>query len=110
MDADPAASPSDVGLEGRLLVGVQDVAGGVEEDDGPVGAEVLRGEEGGVLGGVDGEPVGRSQTPDQSDAVGDRIVTEAGGLGEDQDAEALSGDRGRRDERESQEEDEEEKS
>ncbi len=84
MDADVAAAAADVALERRLLGGVQHVAGGVEEHHRLVLGEVAGGEGGGVLGGGDGEAVGRAQVTDGLGADRDRVVPEAGRLGEDE--------------------------
>lgn len=91
VDADEAAAPVDVFLQGALLGVVQDVAGGGEEDDGLVVGEVLRGEGGHVLGGGDGEVVLRAELLEGGDARRDGVVAESGGLGEDQDLVGIGG-------------------
>ncbi len=53
--ADITSTATHVRFEGRLLPGVEDVAGGVEEDHRLVRGEVGGVERGGVLGGGDGE-------------------------------------------------------
>ena len=64
MDADYAAAAMDVALERRLLQGVEEVAGGVEEHDGgkvgePGGAEDRR-----VPGRLDGEATASAKVMD----------------------------------------------
>jgi hypothetical protein len=86
VDADPAAARLDVALEGILLPRGQDVAGGVEEDDGAEASEVPLGECAGLLRRLDGEAVLLSELPHGGDAGLDRAVTEAGGLREHEDA------------------------
>ena len=84
VDADVAVAGRDVALEGGLLSVAEDVARGRQEDDGLVLGEVRVVELGRILGGIDGEAVGRAELLDRRDAGRDRVVAEAGGLGEDQ--------------------------
>ena len=86
MDAGVAAAGLDVALEGGLLGVVEHVAGGGEEDDGVELRQVGVGERGRVLGRVDREAVGGAELLDRRDALRDRVVPEAGGLGEDEHA------------------------
>jgi hypothetical protein len=85
MDASVTAAVGDVSLEGSLLLGVQNVAGGGEEDHSLIVGQVLVGELGGVLRGVDLEVVLLAEGLDGRNAVGDGVVAEAGRLGEDED-------------------------
>ena len=84
VDPSEAATSLDVGLERRLLLGVQDVAGRGEEDDGVVLLERLGSEVGRVLGVVDGDPLGAGHLAHGGDALLDRVVPEHGGLAKDQ--------------------------
>ncbi len=94
--ADVAAPAVHVRLEGGLLVAVQHVAGRAEEHHRLVLGQVARAEGGRVLGGVHGEVIGRAQVADGLDPGGDRVVPEAGRLGEHQhlDGGALGGEGG----------------
>jgi hypothetical protein len=85
VDADVAIARPDVALEGVLLQWGQDVAGGGQPDDRVVLREVHVRERGRVLGGVDRESVGGADLLDCRDACRNRVVAEAGGLGEDED-------------------------
>src|SRR5687768_2787953 len=84
MNSDVAAAGLDVALEIVLLGGGEHVAGGVEEDDCAVAANVLRGECARILGCVDGEPVLLSELSDRGNARSDGAVAEARGFGEDE--------------------------
>ena len=101
VDADEAAAGADVVLEGVLLLGGKDVAGGGEEDDGVEQGEVGGVELGGVLGGNDAEVVGRAERLDRRDALVDRVMPEPGRLREHEHvlervgARVLDGDRTR---------------
>ncbi len=94
VDADVTAAGGHVVLERLLLFGVEDVAGGGEEGDGVVAGQVAGGELGGGLGGVDRDAGVLADLLQGLDARGDRVVAEAGGLGEDQDALGGPVDRG----------------
>ncbi|MEN9358489.1 MAG: hypothetical protein RL095_24 [Verrucomicrobiota bacterium] len=85
VNAGVAAAGLDVGLEGLLLFAVENIHGGGEEDDAAEALELGAGESGGVLGGFHREAVLGAELFQCGDAVGDRVVAEAGGLGEDQD-------------------------
>jgi hypothetical protein len=85
VDADVAAAAPEVGLEGRLLIGIEHVAGGGQPDDGLEPAQVVHRERAGVLGGRHRDAVVPAQLPDGGDAGGDRRMPEAGGLAEHQD-------------------------
>ncbi len=91
MDAGVAAAGPDVALEGGLLGGVEDVAGGGEPDHRLVLREVGVGELGGVLGGGDGETVLGAELLDGGDALVDGVMAVTGRLGEDQDVELVLG-------------------
>src|SRR5687768_18446788 len=90
MNSDVSAAGLDVALEIILLGGVEHVAGGVEEDDCAVPAEVLRGECARILGCVDREPVLLSELSDRGDARSDGAVAETLCPGEDQYAGILA--------------------
>src|SRR5690606_24567502 len=78
------AAFGDVAFEGRRLFVVQYIAGGGQLHDGVVVGEVVVGERLGVLCGVHGEVVLRAQLFDGLDPGGDRVVSEARRLREDQ--------------------------
>jgi len=84
MNSHVSAAGLDVALEIVLLRGVEYVAGRVQEDDGAVSREVLRGERAGVFGCVDGEPILLTELFDSGDPDPDRAVAESGRLGEDE--------------------------
>src|SRR6476620_6774173 len=67
MDPGPAASAADVALERILLSGPQDVAGGVEEDDGVERTQALRGEDPCILRRADREAVRPAEASDRRD-------------------------------------------
>ncbi|CAM5451318.1 hypothetical protein STENM36S_05887 [Streptomyces tendae] len=85
VDAHVAAAVLDVVLERLLLVGVEDVTGGGQEGDRVVLGQVGRGELSGLLGRGDRDAGRGAQLLQRGDALGDGVVAEAGGLGEDQD-------------------------
>jgi hypothetical protein len=85
VDADIAAARSDVGLERRLLRGVEHVTGRRKPDDRLVLREVRGGELIGVLGRRDREAVGGAELLDGGDPVGDRRVAESSRLAEHED-------------------------
>src|SRR5688572_17055690 len=74
MNADESAAALNKLFECRLLPGVEDVTGCVEENHHPVLRQVLVVEDGGVFAGVNAEVVLLAQRPDGGDAVGNRIV------------------------------------
>ncbi len=84
MHAQVAPAGLDVTLKSRLLLRVQYVAGGAQEDHRLVLPQAVVMEVGGVFGGVDPELVLLPQLLDGRDAVRDGGVFEAAGLGEDQ--------------------------
>jgi hypothetical protein len=84
VDAEPAVTGPDVALEGGLLRVVEQVAGGRQEHRGLVAGEAGVGDPVGVLGGVDLQAELDADVAQRVDAVGDGLVAEAGGLGEDQ--------------------------
>ena len=86
MDAGVTAAALDVALEGALLRVVEDLAGGGEEDDDVERRQVGVGELRRVLGGHDGEAVGRADLLDRRDAGRDGVVPEAAGPREDEHA------------------------
>jgi hypothetical protein len=90
VDAGQAAAALDVALERDPLLATQHaVAVGIQEHDGVVGAEVLLGEAGGVLGELGLEVLLRGELGDRGLAGVDRLgVAEGRGAGEDQHAEA----------------------
>src|SRR6266508_5377261 len=88
VNADEAAAPADETLESVLLVVVQDVPGGEQEDDAVVPGEARIRERGGVLRRVDDEPAALGDVSNGSHRDRDRQVPEAGGLREDEDARA----------------------
>src|SRR6266568_2077768 len=90
MNAHVSATSLDVALEVVLLCGVQYVAGCVQEDDGAISREVLRGERASVFSRVDGEPVFLSELFDSGDPDSDGAVSESGRLGEDEYARLLA--------------------
>ncbi len=94
-----AAARVDVVLERGLLFGIQHVTGRGKPNDGGESGQVVGVERGRVLGGLDREPVLRAELLDRGDTGGNRVVPEAGGLGEDQDGRVGLGRRrlGRRD-------------
>src|SRR3982750_1777505 len=81
MDPDVAAASLDEPLEIVLLCGIEHIAGGVEKHDSAISGEVLGAERGGVLGGVDGEPIFLSELSDCSEADSDRAVSVPSGIG-----------------------------
>ena len=84
-----AAAAADVGLEGGLLRGVQDVAGRAQEDHDVVLREVLLGERRGVLRRVHREVVADRQLGDRHRARRDALrVPERRRLAEDERTEA----------------------
>ena len=85
MNSDKAAARLDVTLQGRLLIEVQNVAGRAQENDCFVLREVRVGEHGCILRRIESKVVRCCQALDGGDAVGDRIVPKARGLGEDED-------------------------
>jgi hypothetical protein len=85
VDARVAAARLDVALERGLLRGVEGIPGRGEEDDRVVLPERGRGEVRGVLGPVDGDAVRARHLADRGAADGDRVVPEAGRLGEHED-------------------------
>src|SRR5258708_7587528 len=93
MNSHEPAARLDVTLEHGLLVRIKDVAGGVEENDGLVIRQVCVGEHCGILGSIHSEIIVRPQHADGLDAVGDRVVAEAGRLGKNQDTKIMSLDR-----------------
>ena len=88
VNADEAAARPDVALERGLLLVVEDVAGGAEEDHRLVLLELRVVEHArGVLGPEHVEVVQLAETTDRRDAFVDRFVVPAGGLREQQHAE-----------------------
>src|SRR3712207_7764588 len=77
--ADPAAARLDVALERVLLPRVEDVAGGVEEDDGAESPEVPFVERRGLLRRLDREAVLLPEPAQGGDAGLDRAVAKSGG-------------------------------
>ena len=88
MDAGVAAARADVALERSLLAGVERVAGRRQEDDASYCDRTRVGEQRRVLGRVDLEVVRVAERLDGGDALVDRVVAEAGRLGEHQHPEA----------------------
>lgn len=86
VDAHVAAAGGDIVLERLLLVGVEDITGGGEEHHRVVAGQVVGGELRARLGGVDLDPGGRAQLLQRGDTLGDRVMTEPCGPGEDQNA------------------------
>ncbi|GGT45307.1 hypothetical protein GCM10010207_51960 [Streptomyces atratus] len=101
MQTDPAASRTDVPLQGLPLVRVQQVTrlrcgvGVVEHDRLEVG-EIGVIEDGGVVGRLDLEAVLGAYFLDRFDPGGNRVVREVGDLGVDQDPEGSRVGPGRR--------------
>ena len=89
VDADEAAAAADVLLEGVLLRRVQDVAGGVEKDDGLILRQLILREGPGVLRRRHGEAVLGAQRLDRRDAVRDGGMAEALRPGEDEHPDVL---------------------
>ena len=95
MHADPAAAAFDVGLQRRLLGGVEHIAGGVEEQHDVVAGQRGGGESGGVFGGRHRHAVARGELLQHGVRGGDGIVAKAGRLAESQHAQRLGRDGGR---------------
>ena len=87
--ADPAAARPHVALERVLLGRVEHVAGGAQEDDRAVAAQVALAERGRVLRRVDREAVRLAELLQRGDARLDGAVPEGGRLREDQHARRL---------------------
>src|SRR5687767_10430492 len=85
VDADPTTTCLDVALERVLLWRVQDVPGGVEKDDRAEAFEVALGECACVLRRLDREAVLAPESLHRRNASLDGAVSEARGLGEDED-------------------------
>ena len=89
MDAEEAAAAMDVAPERTAMVLPRDrLAGGRQEDERVEAGEVAVGERPLVLGLLDGEPPLAPEPANRGDSRGDRVVAKAGGLREDEDAEA----------------------
>src|SRR5271155_3651412 len=87
VDADKAAAGTDVSLEGGLLVCIEDIAGRAEEYDDLVSSQNRVAEPRGIFRAVHGKTVLGPERLDRRNPLRDRIVTKAGGLGEDEHGE-----------------------
>src|SRR5438105_4696372 len=86
VDPDKAVASLDVALEGSLLIGLQNVAGGQQEDDRTVACEGGVGEDARIFGRVDYKSMLIAKCADGIDRVRDRFVAETCGPREDQHA------------------------
>src|SRR6266852_860156 len=71
MHAGVSSTVLDVSLEGGLLVGIQNVAGGEQKNDGIIAREVGIGENRCVFREVDGGALARRYTAQGRDGIGD---------------------------------------
>ena len=86
VDADVPMADADIGLEGSLLGRVEHVAAREQEHDGVVRTEACCAEDGVVLGCGDDEAILCSEAAQGLDRGRNRLVAEALGLGEHEDA------------------------
>src|SRR5690606_12184715 len=84
MNAYQTMSGLDPCLQGSLLIGIEDVARGAQEDDDLIVVQHARIEYARVLGRIHGKPVAIAQSDEGGDAVRDGRVPESGGLREDE--------------------------
>ncbi len=84
VDAEERAAVAVPRLERGLLLIVEHIARGVQEDDSVVVLEVGPIERSGVFSGGDCEAMPFGELVEAGDAIGDRAVAEAGGFGEHQ--------------------------
>jgi len=89
VDADEATATPHVLLERGLLPVVQDIAGGIQEYDGAIAAQVVVSELLRIGADVDAELVVTAKVLDRAGAFPDRCVSFAGGPGEHEDAKLL---------------------
>ena len=83
VDADKTAAAANVAFESPLLISGQYIAGSVEKNYRPVRCQTLVSKMPRVLGSLDGKTVFPPQGLDGGNAVGNGIVAETSGFGED---------------------------